>query len=232
MTPPQVILRRAPSGGFQASPSDRKFLGGQFIPAEQWEHEKAEAKLQSSGLVADFSEEMQFLTGVYRMALWGADHPMDIKPQDAVSPDMSERRIKASIRRAYDQAFVLGRRAAGNLTSPNEADDESVARLRVDEYKYLRGFLKDMRDGTGSMPYENRADYYGKAAREAYWLGYARADTSRRIKWVLGVAEHCADCERMADKGLMSVPDLLATGLLPQSGKLACLGYHCKCSLE
>jgi len=225
-----LILRRAPKGGIDNSvPNGAKFSGGQFIPAALWEEQKSLAKLAIAPLVYGLSKSMQYFADIHQAL--ETLHSFE----DGARGDLSLRTIeqaRQAITTAYLEAFRLGKRAAGNLAEVTAPEKTRIDETLADEFVYLEKFFADMETGGGVMPYEVRADYYGKAARELFWMGFVSADLTRLIKWEVGETEHCEDCLRMSDKGYMTAPDLLATGLLPQSGKLACLGYHCACKLE
>ena len=51
-----------------------------------------------------------------------------------------------------------------------------------------------------------------------------------KLKWVLGDAEHCSTCLKLAGK-VKRASFWKASGWEPQSRKLACRGYDCKCDL-
>lgn len=229
-----VINRRAPRGGLVAP--ERFYRGGQFLPTVVWEQQKREAKASMPGILERFGDNMQFLRAVYEQnAALAAEGLTKVKllPLTTV-----EARMKATVRSAYEEAFLAGKRSTGNLTAVTDAERKVVRALCRDEYKYLRGFLSDMRGGQGRMPYEQRMEYYQMAARELYNLGFVLGDLrpGRALRWIFGDTQHCRDCKRFADHGWYTISDfireVLTPGYLPQSGKLACLGRHCKCSLE
>ena len=229
------ILRRAPRGGMSG---DRDYRGGQFISSATWEAEKRKALSELPKLVDGFGTDFQFLREVYEQqaALRGLD-PSVLSGIKLIPSSTVAARMKARIRSAYHDAFALGKRHAGNLTTVSGEDAIAIKSTRIDEFQYLRGFLADMDAGTGRMPYETRADYYTKAARELFWLGFVLGDLSpnRRILWHVGPTEHCDDCLKMANTSPWPIDKFLKLakeGTLPQSGKLKCLGYNCRCSLS
>ena len=229
------INRRAPRGGMTAP--NRTYQGGQFIPDAIWRQERAKARSDIAPLIDGFADDFQFLRQVYEQQVALRKLPPEALAGVQVIPASTvEARMKARIRDTYTRAFTLGKRHSGNLTTVNAADALAIKGTRLDEYQYLRGFLRDMDAGAGRMSYEKRADYYAKAARELFWLGFVLGDQSdtRRIEWVLGQTEHCKTCLQMAQGSPWRVGDILLKvkrGILPQSGALDCLGYHCQCSL-
>lgn len=226
----KAIHRRAPKGGLSG------FQGGQFLPASVWQEEKQRAADALPLLLESFGEKLQFYRAIFEQ---NAALRREGRTQVSLVPFTTiEARIKTEIRDVYARAFLYGKRAAGNLTSASPDEQDAVKGLRRDEFQYLRNFLSDMEQNAGQMDYAKRMDYYRAAARELYWLGFVLGNQNpdRRIRWVNGPTEHCKDCLRFAAMGAMSVKDFIARilepGYLPQSGKLACLGYHCQCRLE
>ncbi len=224
-----VMLRRAPSGGY-----GNKFKGGQFIPAADWIRERDIAKASITGIVEDFGKQMQYVRGV-----WEATAALgDNAPKSLPTRGHSRWMMKKLIRQTYEAAFTAGKRSGGNLFAITDADRKAIQKTRYDEFKYLEKFMADMDRGGGVMDYEKRMDYYAKAARELYWLGFVRADMdpSREIDWRLGQAEHCQTCLDAASGSPYTAKEfwdkLASKGILPQSGKLDCLGYKCQCHLE
>lgn len=222
------LQRRAPRGGIE------QFKGGQYITSELQEREKTAAKSSLAPLISDFSDDLQFHREVYeqQVVLARANVPgVKVIPLSTV-----EARIKTKIRDFYARAFLLGKRASGNLFGVTEADTKILAKLRLDEYTFLRNFLDDIRNGKGRLSYQERMEWYASAARELYWHGflYGNTDENRRVRWGVGPTEHCASCLSM--EGEYKVRDLIKkveeTGFIPQSGRLDCRGFHCQCKLE
>jgi hypothetical protein len=226
----RVIHRRAPAGGLGA------FRGGQFVSDALWRQERARAKEDLSPTLDRFGDRFQLLRALYEQN--AALEAAKVTVVKLVPLTTIEAGIKTAIRDAYQEAFTLGKRHAGNLLAVTDADQKAIQKVRRDEYRYLRGFLDDMRAQTGVMDYTLRGDYYRAAARELFSLGFVlgNQNNGRKIIWNLGKAEHCVDCRRFAAHGPYPVQDfiknVLGQGYLPQSGRLKCRGYYCKCSLE
>lgn len=220
-------LRRAPAGGLHG------YRGGQFLPAQIWESEKRAAEEALPARLLAFGDDLQALRELYEQnsaLIREGVTRVKLIPLSTVAA-----RMKTTVRRAYDDLFLLGKRASGNLRSMTEQDRRAVKALRIDEYRYLRRFLADMHGQTGVIDYASRMDYYRAAGREVFWLGWLLGDQSleRRIAWDLGPTEHCGDCLRIANGNPYTVADFIAKVLpyLPNSGRLECLGYNCRCRL-
>ena len=234
-------LRRAPKGGLRHDTTGRQYLGGQFVPAALWEQQKQAGKDGLAPLLADVGDALQFLRLSYQQNAALQQH-LDLVEQlkiPTIPLTNVEARLKATIRNAYRDAFLLGKRTAGNLTGITPDEAKALLKVRKDEYIYVRRFLADMRTGAGVMDYGRRMDYYAAAAREAYWLGWVMASrTSRRmISWMRGpTSDSCEDCVRFEQHGPYTADEfyreVASLGYLPQSGRLQCLGKHCQCRLE
>ncbi|MFA6046453.1 MAG: hypothetical protein WC718_15820 [Phycisphaerales bacterium] len=224
------MRRRAPKGGVG------RFKGGQFVDGATLRVQATQAQADMGALLDTFGTNLQFLRGVYEQNA-ALLHLTDLKftpmPLSSVAHQM-----QAAIRDVYERAFLLGKRAAGNLFGATAQDAAAIRKVRLDEFKWLRRFLTDMREGGGKLDYAVRMDYYRGAARELFWLGWVLADTSpgRRITWHWGdTQDHCSHCWTYDQHGPYTVEafrkEVLAHGHLPQSGALECRGYNCKCWL-
>lgn len=235
-----AALRRAPKGGIKHI-DGKDYGGGQFIPDALWEGEKQSGKDGLAPLLTDTADALQFLRLSYQQNAALAQHPEIARQyQIPVIPLTTvEARLKATIRKSYNEAFLLGKRSVGNLTSITNDEAKALLKVRRDEFKFLRGFLSDLRAGGGTMEYGQRMEAYGNAVKEAYWLGFFRGnmDATRRISWVRGqTSDSCRDCIRFEAHGPYTVEaflmEVVENGYLPQSGKLDCVGIHCQCRLE
>jgi hypothetical protein len=232
-------MRRAGSGGLERSSGGPKYAGGQFIATEDYVEQRTRARDALPGLIDSFRDRTQFHRAIYEQNAQIARKKVDMKGIAVVPLSTIEAQWKTAIRDTYRQAFLLGKKAGGNLLTIKPNEDKFLRDLRIDEFSYLRNFLGDMRDGKGVMDYTMRADYYAYALREVYWAGWVHANLSplRQIRWVVGQTEHCEDCLRFNDSNRWYSADdfwheVGARGYFPQSGKLACKGRYCQCSLE
>lgn len=211
-----------------------RYRGGVFIPKALVAHEKAVAARAYPVLEREFGRDLQY----HRLVV----ETLSLVP-DGVKAPLSmptvERMARATIRNAYTRAFLLGKRASGDLSSIADAEARHLSSIRRDEYTYLRRFLADMKAGAGRLPYEQRMAYYQHALREAFWTGFVMGDRrpSRRIWWNFGKThEHCTHCaNNAARKDGIPIQEFLDSmipaGIVPQSGKLECHGLLCECWL-
>lgn len=123
--------------------------------------------------------------------------------------DRHLRRTRALVNRqlsiGYEAAFELGLRGGGATRGIADNERAMLRKLRVQENRFSGNFLTDLEHREGKMDYRERANLYGNALEEVYWLGYLYADLSsdRYVQWQLrhagsasnwGATENCVDC--------------------------------------
>jgi hypothetical protein len=115
--------------------------------------------------------------------------------------------FKESLQDAESSAFVAGRRARGAASLEiTDAEAKMLTGRHSRNMRYFSGFLDDIENGEGRMPYNKRADLYAKSL----WSLYTRGETTDwaepeniggRYFWVMDPdAEHCVDCLERAGK--------------------------------
>lgn len=219
---------RAPKGGLG------EFKGGQFLPKALWEEQKALAKAQLPGEMSDLSKDVEFyVTVAETLGLVPSGIPLKL------TLEQIEERMIVSLRKAYNRAFLLGKRSVGNLTEITQDERKELTKIRRDEYKYARKFLRDAKEQRGRLGLGERSAMYGNALKEAYWLGFVlgNQEAGRTITWEMGpTVEKCQDCVKYAEHGPYPVKtfieEVLGKGHLPQSGSLTCVGIRCQCRLS
>ncbi len=237
LVPLEKSLRRAPGGGIVSPVTQTRFLGGQFIPAELWAQQKQQAKDALPALLERTGDRLQTLRAFYdqnsQLRIEG------VTKVSLVSLTRIEQQMKDAVAQAYDEAFLLGKRASGNLFAETDEDRKAVRAVRVDEYRYLRKFAEDMKSQGGRMKYDVRMDYYKFAVRELWNLGFIIGNKTpgRFLLWRMSdkIKEHCTSCLYMSRLGWLPVEKFIKvvarTGFIPQSGKLECRGRFCGCQV-
>lgn len=140
-----------------------------------------------------------------------------------------EQRRYDAIATHFDAIYREGLKAAGR--SRFTPLDGRIVRASVNaEQQFLGGFIRDMRNGAGVMPYERRAAMYAASGSGFYLRGeMAGLDVKwTDINWVKHANESCGDCIALADGGPYS-PLSIAT--YPRSGSTQCKA-NCLCTLE
>ena len=143
--------------------------------------------------------------------------------------------MKRDIRYFYRRAYKEGLRTGGKYEELTKADERELVKARYKEYRYLKGFLNDIENERGTMPYMQRMRMYADALPGLFWLGMVNANLSdmRRIKWVLDEAEHCETCIELENR-VWTPRQFIAWynehHILPGENT-KCLS-NCKCHLE
>lgn len=151
-----------------------------------------------------------------------------------ITPTQFRKEMGRKVRSLLTQAAALGAGGPGNLTGTQA---KLLERSIRDQMAYLDGFLRDIRrDVNAGKPLTQRV--VGRAGQYAAAASVV-ADQARRQSmadevvedgadlWevrILGVAEHCEDCVRVANKPAPA-------GTLPPIGDSRC-GQFCKCHFE
>jgi len=114
--------------------------------------------------------------------------------------------LRTSFNITYERAFELGLRGAGAARGIMRNEELMVADLIENEAAYAKNFSTDVAWREGRLAYDQRADLYGNALEELYWLGYVYGDLSRGryIRWAMAPAAEggnnwgkhkpCIDC--------------------------------------
>jgi hypothetical protein len=142
--------------------------------------------------------------------------------------------LRTSIALEGEKAFLDGKRAAGD-NSPLSADDKiTLLKWRSEQQAYLTTFLDNVEKGvvTPNNLTNHVEMWINKTIKEAYNLGMASTAPNRFYRWVLGATiEHCQTC-LTANGQVHRMKAWKEAGVLPQSSRLQCGGYHCDCRLE
>lgn len=137
----------------------------------------------------------------------------------------------------HADAWILGRRLAGDRSAPDIAD-ELVGRAKADqENEWLMRFLTDIETGRYTDD-EGKLKENAVAARSRMYAGKLRGTANEafieaspaeaEFEWRLGGAEkHCGDCPELAAMSPWLKDEL---GTWPGEGGTPCL-TNCKCRL-
>ena len=121
--------------------------------------------------------------------------------------------------------------ANGGWDQMTQSDWGAAGQLIREQYDFLRGYAKDIADGTQALDGRAlvRSDMYADAANGTFWEMDKRsmlADGYEEGRRVLEPgADHCDDCEEYASEGWMPIEDI------PEIGNSQCL-TRCRCEIE
>lgn len=138
-----------------------------------------------------------------------------------------QERMAGELKNAHIVAHLAGR---GGRKAATQADwGQLGGRLRF-EYERLTNFAREIKAGQLSQAQiEARARTYAGAVRKSYYDGKTRAANESELteeRRVLGLAEHCEDCQRYANMGWQPI------GTLPEPGEGSRCRGNCRCTKE
>lgn len=118
--------------------------------------------------------------------------------------------------------------ARGGFAQMSQADYGRVGGQVARQYRYLNGFVEDIKQG---LPFDgtfvNRVKLYAQAPRTTYEsTARSVADDSGATEErnVLGFADHCDECVGLTNDGWVEI------GTMPPPGRRQC-GNNCKCRM-
>lgn len=122
--------------------------------------------------------------------------------------------------------------------SPDEwtpSEKAELYQMLADQALYVEAFgqwiLENSKANGGKLrDVLARVDLWANRYNEAYNRARILAARDGHLMWVLGQAEHCSSCLKLAGK-VKRGSVWLEAGIQPQSHLLECGGYRCQCSL-
>lgn len=135
----------------------------------------------------------------------------------------------------YTSAWYQGAKSAG--IKPDELTPEETGAMQAAVFQqllFLQGFadyiFQYSRSMNNSMPAViNRMSLWLNRWNQFVNQGRMMARLDLKYEWVVGKTEHCRDCIRLSGK-VKRGSQWLASGIHPQSRRLACGGFKCQCS--
>ena len=146
--------------------------------------------------------------------------------------------MEATIDRGIRNAWRIGLEKAGILESEMTIDEiAAINEFVANQYRYLGGFADDIeaeKKGSGKLGgFLMRSDMWVNAFDAAIVQAFAMAAGNKKLVWVLGEAEHCSSCSKLAGK-VKRDSYWTEKGILPKVqgvDYLDCHGYRCQCDL-
>lgn len=138
--------------------------------------------------------------------------------------------IKTSGTSAYTDGLIAGGVTDGAL---DDDDRATINRMSADQSGYVTDFGNVLYgDGiTDAEANQKPIQWWNKSVNPFYLAGIRSADRNGMYEWVLGsTEEHCDSC-RSANGQIHRMRDWERSGVLPQSSRLQCGGWECKCNL-
>lgn len=122
--------------------------------------------------------------------------------------------MREEIKRTQIASEMLARGGRAQMTA---ADFGRVGQRVREQYRFLRDFARQLRDGSirTDGTFLNRAKMYAAAARVAFEesVGDLLANLGYRVEWnVLHPAEHCGVCVSETARGQVPIGSLIPIG--------------------
>lgn len=203
------------------------------IDSENWTARALSVDIEAVSKIPNDADFQRFLLGIVAKS----DALIKELADGKITPRQWADKFKEILNDGHTDAWVLGRRLAGDLSKVT-IDDELVGLAFADSQSdFLLGFLADIENGrylddeekliVGAV--RNRANLYAQVMRGTSGSSFvATSADNEEFEWVMGAVEdHCDDCPYMANSSPWDQSTLFA---FPGDGSTKCLG-NCKCSL-
>lgn len=143
-----------------------------------------------------------------------------------------------AVDRGFNQAFRAGAAECGIRANEYTEEMKSVLQAKINEQfpfvTNLANRITTRADGGKLKDATSLIEVWIARYGEVLNLGKLLACADKKLKWVLGAAEHCKSCVKLSGK-VKRASFWKANGILPRvagAHYLDCQGYNCKCSLE
>lgn len=136
----------------------------------------------------------------------------------------------------YNRAWREGARSVNVDPRDFEQEDfDEIDRLIKIEFDFIPDFIQDIVDARESGkpvdPFRSRVDMWAGRYNEIVDAAKVWFGDREKLEWVYGDTEHCKTC--LALNGIVAwAREWKEADITPQSDKLECGGYRCKCRLE
>lgn len=141
----------------------------------------------------------------------------------------------AALLNKYGKMAFMDGLTDGGIDEPelDQEDKDTIAGMLADQSQYVSGITDVLfkGDGVSDAAAEFKpAMWFNKSINPMYQAGLVSADKNGLYEWVYGDTEHCQDCLKLNGQR-HRLKEYDQRGWLPQSDKLDCKGFNCKCKL-
>lgn len=136
----------------------------------------------------------------------------------------------------YNRAWREGARSVNvDPRDFEEEDFDEIERLIDAEFEFIPDFVQDIVDARTEEkpvePFRSRVDMWASRYNQIVDLAKVWFGDREKLEWIYGDTEHCATC--LALNGIVAwAKEWAEADVMPQSDKLECGGFRCKCRLE
>lgn len=149
-----------------------------------------------------------------------------------ISQFLARQSLRATLSQEGRKAYIDGKKVAGGDETLDNEDEMMLMKWMNTQSDYVTKFLGEITDGKIA---KNQVDthtemWVNKSLQEAYHDGMYKAGAGKFFMWVYGPTEHCDTCLK-ANGQIHRLRAWRNAGAIPQSSRLQCGGYNCKCRL-
>lgn len=143
--------------------------------------------------------------------------------------------MESAITRGFRQAWLEGAKECG-ITSLDDLTDRETNALQsaiLEQIPYIFNLAEDLNTEGKLGPLFDRSELWIKRYGEIRIKAKAYACADKPQEWILGKAEHCSSCLKLAGK-VKRASYWVDSGILPRNagaGYLECKGFNCDCDL-
>ncbi len=143
-----------------------------------------------------------------------------------------------SVDRGFNRAFNIGVAQCGKKRDDlTDAEVDNITQRVNDQFSFIQSFadtIVQKKDGGKQADQFAKLNNWFARYGEMVQLGKAVACADENLEWVLGVAEHCKSCIKLA--GTVKPGSFWnERGILPRvpgATYLECNGFNCQCELK
>ena len=155
-----------------------------------------------------------------------------------MTPDDFFWSMGSSIDRGLARAWALGA-AEGGLVPAEFTQEEQTElkrhilsdRMRIGGFEQQISSAKSKEEGGLLRPHLARVELWVNHWWEVYALARAMASKNKKMVWRLGATKvHCRSCAALS--GRIYRNSVWLANVMPQSSRLVCGGWRCRCSLQ
>lgn len=150
-----------------------------------------------------------------------------------ISKYLARQAMRATLLDKGREAYQDGKEVAGDERAIDRDDEMNIMKWLNEQTSYVDKFLNEITDGkVAKSQVDNHIEMWiNKSIQTAYHDGMYKSGAGKFFMWVYHpTAEHCDTCLR-ANGQIHRLRAWRNAGVIPQSSRLQCMGYNCKCRL-
>ena len=141
--------------------------------------------------------------------------------------------FESAIRRGLTQAFIEGAKECGiKQDELTDKELDALTKAIESEYEYIDGFASGIEESEKLVALYSRLSMWVNRYTDIQNRAKVLACADKKLTWIYGdTIRHCKDCSGYNSK-VYRGSAWESAGAMPQSPKLSCKGFRCRCRLE